>query len=435
MKTQQTALLLLVAVPLLSAQTSEVSGGGRRGGDPARPAPVDLPIRTVVSSQNLPFQPGKQNGDTNQYSAWTASNTGGNFNGGHVYGMSGDADFGGSNTGNHILFTELVSYDPANPANTKIVLVNSMESYGVAGAGNCFNVSPNFSCSGYMPFSLGDNIYLPVHSQTGGPSWKTLLSSIIVSPDHGLHWCNYLTYTSGHNSCTSANWKADGDMPLNDAGIQWVPAGGDWDATGKMGKLTFVQIGQDGAAPPAIAGVDTSFHYVLSNTGDNTNLVHHIYAHRFIGDPMLPGNWTHWNGRSWVKNPDDCVAIEPPAWSSHINFSQSVMYAVDDHRFYMSTNNDGAGGPMVMASSKTPWGPWTELPPMDTPTMLWPTQFSTFMLSTYKTIVPGKRFQVAISGNRDASDPAPWKYVVGFVTVDFNLPREADVSKRNGLDR
>jgi hypothetical protein len=426
-------VLLLGAVSLLPAQTSPVAGRGRRG-TPAPPPRVDLPIRTIVGSQNLPQGP-TQNGDTDQYSAWTPSNTGGNFNGGHVYGMFGDGAFGGSNTGNHILFTELVSYDPANPANTKIVLVNSMESYGVASAGNCFGVSPNFSCSGYMPFSLGDNIYLPVQSQDHGFPWRTLSSSIIVSPDHGLHWCNYLTYTSFHNTCTSANWKADGDMSLSDAGIQWVPAGGDWDATGKMGKLTFVQIGQDGETPPIIAGVDTSFHYVLSNTGDNTNTIHHIYAHRFKLDPMLPKNWTHWNGKSWVSNPDDCVAIEPPTWSNHTNFSQSVMYAVDHQMFYMSTDNDGTGGPLAMAYSKKPWGPWTDLSPMDTPTLPYPNQFSTFMLSTYKTIVPGKQFQVAISGNRPNNTPGPWGYVVGFVMMDFNLSGPADVVQRNVLDK
>jgi hypothetical protein len=346
--------------------------------------------------------------------------------------MFGDGDFGGSNTGNHILFTELLNLDPDHPENTKIVLVNTMESYGVAGEGNCFGVSPNFSCSGFMPFSLGDNIYLPVHSQDHGFPWRTLLSSIIVSPDHGLHWCNYQTYTSAHNTCTSANWKADGDMPTSDAGIQWVPRGGDWDATGKMGKLTYIQIYQDGETPPVIPGVDTSYQYVLSNTGDNTNTVHHIYAHRFKGDPMLPGNWTHWNGKSWVKNPDNSVAIEPPEWTNHISFSQSVMYAVDDQRFYMSTDNDGSRGALPMAYSYNPWGPWTELPAMETPILVYPTQFSTFMLSTYKTIVPGKRFQITMSGNRPQNSPEPWGYVVGFVVVDFYLSTEAGGGERNG---
>jgi hypothetical protein len=95
-----------------------------------------------------------------------------------------------------------------------------------------------------------------------------------------------------------------------------------------------------------------------------------------------------------VKDPDSSAAIEPPEWTNHISFRKSVMYAVDDHTFYMSTDNDGSLGALPMAYSPTPWGPWTVLPPMDTPTLLYPTQFSTFMLATYKTIVPGKRFQI-----------------------------------------
>ena len=424
---QKLALLLLFLALLLPAQ--------RRGRKPLPPVRTNLPTRAIVNSQNLPFIPGKQNGDTDQFSVWTSSGSGGKFNGGRIFGIMGDADFGGSNNGNHILFTELVNLDPDNPANTKIVLVNTMESYGVAAAGNCFGVSPNFSCSGYMPFSIGDNIYLPVHSQDHGFPWRTLLSSIIMSPDRGQHWCNYQTYTSAQNTCTAANWKADGDMATSDAGIQWVPKGGDWDPTGKMGKLTFVQINQDGATPPAIAGVDTSFYYVLSNTGDNTNTVHHLYAHRFKGDPMLPANWSHWNGRSWGKDPDSCVAIEPPEWTNHISFSQSVIYSVDHQLFYMSTDNDGSMGALPMAWSTTPWGPWTVLPQMETPALLYPTQFSTFMLATYKTIVPGKQFQIAMSGNRTPDAPAPWTYVVGFVTVDFNLPKEAASGDRNDQDR
>jgi hypothetical protein len=390
-------------------------------------AQVPTPIVTVGPGFAM-----VDNGDTNHYSAWTPSDSGGNFNGGRVFGLCGDCQppiaVNPTNANRHVMVRELKTYDPFSAANTTIPIINSMDDYGTAGDRGCYSVvNVNRAMSpGLNIWSWNGNLMLFIQCQYTGQPYSTYSNTLITSPDFGQHWCNYAHYTGNGNVCNSgAPWSATGDLPRSNTSqdIQW-PADLYSETQSYMGKSTLVQISQDGAARPTIPRVDTSYEYFISNqgTGGGGGTVHKLFAHRFklADDPMLPASWQHWNGSSYQSELSAVADIMPRAWCCNGSFSQTAMYSPDFKKFFLIVDDGHPDSVYPMAYALKPEGPWIVMPKPRTPSSSYGYQFTTFMLSTYKSL-GNDEFTVSVSTNGSSEDTQnpPWGYTVGFQGLSF----------------
>jgi len=250
-----------------------------------------------------------------------------------------------------------------------VTQILALSDYKQTAQNGCFGdnagiAAGNYSHSaGLHAYSVNGTIYLFIQCQTDGDPFETFATLLIASCDNGAHWTNYANWKTNTNACASPG-STTGDVPTahNSTNVQWAnPAY--TKAVSWMGKATLVQIAQDGATPPVIPGVDTTYNYFISNNEvGSVNTTHQLYCHRVLKsvDQMPPTNWSHWNGTTWVADASIATVanIMPSGWASSTIFSQGAFYTPELGKFIMLV--DGAFTiPYPFATADFPWGPWT----------------------------------------------------------------------------
>ena len=304
-------------------------------------------------------------GDTYQFTAWTGPGTGGKWNGGHVFGSYNDGH-GCPEGGGNIAFLEITAIDFGKKANTAMNCVNNMRSYGNAAHQPEGWKEDGIAWKSFNPFSYNGNIYWFVNRQEISSPWHASMSTVITSPDRGVHWCNPATFAAGGKggpqTCDSGNYKADGDAPPSpDRGMMWGTPG---DSTGPMARPMIVQFCQDQNCTGMPFDAD---HYLYFVT--NTGLIDKLYAACVAKSPaaiMDSSKYWYWTGgngtcgdtSSWTHAVSSAVPIQNQAVSL-AGYASSVIYIKEAGQFLM-TSYYFDNRPMFLVSER-PWGPWRRI--------------------------------------------------------------------------
>lgn len=396
-------------------------------------AQVAAPVITIGPAQCL--TQASAGADTNQFSAWTAAGGGGNFNTGHVYGNAvNDGRFPNSQAGTtgHMQFLEVTAIAPFNVSNTSLTVINPMADYDHTVF--TYYGQSSRGIYGSHPWSNGGKIYFPLHIQDQGDPFGTYTTFILITPDSGVHWCNYAHYVANSNVCNSgAPWSTTGDIPASNGSgdMQWPTALTNGNAPNSyMGKLTIMQTIQDGASSPTIPGVDTTYDYFLSNrepgSGAGANNNHQLHAHRVLrsADPMIPTNWTHWNGSTWVANSSlaTVVDVSPSAWSAGGCFANSGMYDTVLKLYFVAASCFNLSPLLQFATGTSPQGPFTVVS-YTAPTASNAYQFPSFILATKTAYMGNRGFSVQLSTNGLSGDAqTPVFNTIGFEQINVVAP-------------
>ncbi len=291
-------------------------------------------------------------GDTWQFTAWDAT--------GRIFGTYNDGTMpGGANSAN-IAIVELTSYDPSNVNNTNIALVNPMTSFGAAQStvGYC---APGWTWKSDDPFAANGNLYLLVSCMQNTSGFVHGPSTLIMSPDHGAHWCNVSHYLAAGNTCTAANWSAAGDVPTSSADMLWTGSS-KTDASNPMAQGVFVQVCQNQAVncPPALtaSACDPAVYLCFNGiTGTYASMI----AARVSGDPMILANWQYWDGASYQSSLAAAVSV---ATLYHgLGVTPSIVYLPDGALYLMEGDNGATIGQtpsqIRFSVAANAYGPWT----------------------------------------------------------------------------
>ena len=296
-------------------------------------------------------------GDTYHFTAWTAS--GGNFSGGRVFGTYNDG--GGCGSGGNIGFLELVRLDFNNKGNTRISCINGMSGYG---GGSQKNYPDGWTdgntWKSFDPISVNGVIYMNVVRQTQSNPWSASMSTIIMSPDNGAHWCNPATIAR-YGSCSSSHWSSGGDAPANAAtGMMWGSVN---DTANKMTRLTPIQYCQDESCTGMPDGGD-QFMYFFSEDGNT-----HRYYLSCVAKPDLPAldvtKWYYYKGgsapcqdsSSWSNSVEDLAVVgSGSVGRDQMGLIGGIAYLKDIGLYVASAHV--RGDQLILSSAPHPWGPW-----------------------------------------------------------------------------
>jgi hypothetical protein len=296
-------------------------------------------------------------GDTPHFTAWTGAKDGGNFNGGRVFGTANDTNAG---CGGAIGFIELVRIDFGAKSNTKLACANPMAGYGNSGA---LNFPPTWtdnvdSWKTFNPWSLNGTIFLPINRQTQSNPWHSSTSSIIMTPDHGAHWCNSVTYNT-YGGCTSAHWSATGDAPANASQMMFGVPG---DTSHPNTRPMVVQFCQDQSCNGMPFDGD-NYLYFVSATGDEKRLFSTCVAKNASSIMDKDAWWYHTTGNancgdaaSWTHNPATAVKIADNNNHTYYGLAGSVFYLPKAGVFVLTSALNGDS--MLLSTSQYPWGPF-----------------------------------------------------------------------------
>jgi hypothetical protein len=296
-------------------------------------------------------------GDTPHFTAWTGANDGGHFSGGRVFGTANDTNSG---CGGAIAFIELVRIDFGAKSNTKLLCANTMPGYGNSGA---LHVPATWtdnvdSWKTLNPWSLNGVIFLPINRQTQSNPWHSSMSSIIMTPDHGAHWCNSLTYNT-YKGCTSAHWSAAGDPPANPFEMMFGAPG---DTSHPNTRPMVVQFCQDQSCTGMPFDAD-NFLYFVSATGDERRLYATCVAKNTAAIMDKDQWWYHTTGNatcgddaSWTHEPAKAIKIADNGNHTYYGLAGSVFYLARAGVFVMTSALNGDS--LLLATSQYPWGPF-----------------------------------------------------------------------------
>ena len=306
-------------------------------------------------------------GDTYHFTAWSGSGSGGNFNGGRIYGSYNDGS--GCPGGGNIAFLELTVLDWSTKSNTHVNCVNSMSSFGTA-VNQPAGWSDGNAWKSYNPTSYNGVIYWPVNRQEQSNPWNAYMSTMMMSPDRGVHWCNPATWAAhtGSAGCDSSNWQANGDAPPNSStGMMWGSVGV---KTNPMARPVRVQFCQDETCTGMPFDADNYLYFdSMDGTNGPTQYGVTMYAACVAKSPAAIMDATQW----WYHTTGNATCGDPASWTHNIasavpvaqqklagtNFFQypsSILYIAAAKQFLMfSYNTDGK---TMLLSSDYPWGPW-----------------------------------------------------------------------------
>ncbi len=308
-------------------------------------------------------------GDTYHFTAWTGPGNGGKFNGGRIYGSYNDGS--GCTGGGNIAFLEILAVDWKTKSNTRLACVNSMSGYGNAANTPPGWTEPGVAWKSFDPFSYNGNLYWFVSRQEIANPWRVTMSTVITSPDRGLHWCNPATFAAGGGTCTSSNWQANGDPPPNaTSGMMWGAIG---NYTSAMARPAIVQFCQDQNCSGMPFDAD-HFLYFMSTTGVRDM----EYAVCVAKSPSAIMDVTQWwykkadgNGNCgdtnyWTHVVSEAVPVQRQVTFGADNFGypSSIIYIPQAGQFLMlsrvltfSTQDPTT----IFLTSQYPWGPWKRI--------------------------------------------------------------------------
>ena len=349
---------------------------------------------------------GGPTGDTYHWTAW--GGTGGNFGGGHVYGTVNDV---GSFCGGNLAVLELATLDWTTPSNSQINCVNNMTDFGGSGAVNVpAGWSDGLTFKSYNPIMVNGVLYLAINRQQQSSPWSSSMSSIIMSPDNGLHWCNPATVAS-YGGCTPAHWSANGDAPPNaTTGMMWGTAGV---YTNTMARLMFVQYSKDQATTGMPDGAD-NYVYGVGRIGNGANMIAFCVAKSDL--PLLNaanfryytgGNSTCGNASSWSATQAAAIEIMPSGSDYRAMGNAGGIVWLPEFRMYVMAANTGNDG-IYLAKAYHPWGPWKVL--YGTGSLTYGSRQASILLPTYTSSCsgcsPGVRGQIVVGGAMTGHSPS-----------------------------
>lgn len=421
-------------------------------------------------------------GDTFFFSAWFADASLLPVTGGlPVVHTLNDASFDalcGSFTSRNIIVSQLDTWSWATPTASHMTGINCMDSYGSGGASNSpsgwTGALTSSDSSGLIgtwksrtPFVRSGILYLPVERQiqTGAPSVHD--STMIMSPDGGLHWCNpYTLYNVGTSPgvCNSSKWQADGDAPkCANGGTASNPCTdtGYTDSTHPsimwkaMGFGTenwyWVNYGnQDGATPPTPNdGSDPStYDYFMSVDGSiarvakASNLLDIASWEYYTCATLIPsahcdlsdaGSWT---GTYASRTPTFFFSYYGSQWDNTFIFPWSITY-LKEFKSYIKTGAVKIGNPNLafeISSGPSLVGPWTLVSssPAQSSAALWASFFSPSPALGYTVVSsdpPHIRLTTTSNNYQGASGTAlfeEWDLVLGYLE-NGGKPRSENV--------
>jgi hypothetical protein len=304
-------------------------------------------------------------GDTYHFTAWTDPSSGGNFNGGRIYGSYNDGH--GCAGGGNIAFLELTVLDWSNKANTHMNCVNSMSSYGSSQFQPAGWTEVGTAWKSFYPISWNGDIYWFINRQQISNPWRAHMSTVITSPDRGLHWCNPATFAShsGSPGCDATNYQANGDAPPNPStGMMW---GSEGVFTNPMARPVHVQFCQDETCSGMPFNAD-NFLYFVSTTGIGDKEYAACVA-KSKAAIMDVAQWWYWKGgngtcgdtNSWTHTIGSAVAVQSQYSSGAdlFGYPSSVIYIPEAGQFLMTSFT--ADYTTTLLTSNYPWGPWKRI--------------------------------------------------------------------------
>lgn len=233
----------------------------------------------------------------------------------------------------NIGFYNVTKLDMSSAANTAFADLNSMDGYGTgaahdtptgwAGQGTT-GQGTDYSWKSGHPIAVNGWILLPILRQTGPAFFQGGDSTIIASPDGGLHWCNPYTYAnhSGSPGCDSANWSATGDAPLppshgsytaTPSSIMWkdvTPYNG---STNRAGRLYFFNYCQNNSCTGSPHNADTYLYAFASNGRQTANILGRVAKN--INSIMDVTAWK-WYTCTGYKPDHVCDGMDDANWTS-----------------------------------------------------------------------------------------------------------------------
>ncbi len=200
-------------------------------------------------------------GDTYLFTSWTGPETGGNFNGGHIYGSANDGS--GCSTSFNLAILELTVLDWDNKTKTHVQCANTMSSFGASGQGNVpagwnsiawKELWPLLGRRGALPARGASGAIQPVAGEYEYHDHVTGSRPALVQPGN---------LCRGRGTCTSSNWSATGDAPPNPAtGMMWGSQGV-W--TNPMARIANVQFCQDQTCTGMPFDADNYLYFITNN--------------------------------------------------------------------------------------------------------------------------------------------------------------------------
>jgi hypothetical protein len=304
-------------------------------------------------------------GDTSMPTAWSGSGAGGNWSGGHIYASYNDGgNWCGGGSDSAIALLEVTAVNWTTKSSTAMSCVNGMSAYG-----NAPNVPAGWSDgASWKTFNIlayNGKIFWWPYRQACAPGCFGYQSTVITSPDKGLHWCNHETYAAhtGSPGCDSANWVATGDVPASNTHMAFGAAGS---SNNPMARPIHVQFCQDETCNGMPFGAD-SYHYFTTLDGNNYMFAVCVAK----GSEMDPtAYWYHTTGNancsdtgSWTHTMGSAVRIQKQAseGADYYGYPSSIIYvpgAGGTQGQFMLTSYDAAKTRTMMMSSFYPWGPW-----------------------------------------------------------------------------
>ena len=347
---------------------------------------LSLPLEADLKSNGIPIDTidtvalGINNGiagDTYLFTSWTGTETGGKFNGGHIYGSANDGS--GCSTSFNLAVLELTVLDWDNKTKTHVECANTMSSFGHTGQGNVPAGWNSIAWKNFNPFSVAGVLYLPVERQEQSSPWRVDMSTVIMSPDRAQHWCNPATLAAGGGTCTSSNWSATGDAPPNPTtGMMWGSLGV-W--SNPMARIANVQFCQDQTCTGMPFDADNYLYFITNN-----GLITKSYAacvaksQAAIMDvtqwwyKKADGNGTCGDTNYWSHTVTDAIPVRQVSYASSATNENprgpapngmivSVMWVAGAGQFVATGNTRTYNGTntTIFYTSQYPWGPWNRI--------------------------------------------------------------------------
>lgn len=233
-----------------------------------------------------------------------------------------NSDWGTGLTGSPAIgLTFLTAISASTPAaNTTTVSLfngsNALSSYSAAATSDC-STSDWKSGHGWVHPTNG-NIYINVEKQQNSAPFLVCSSTLIISDDLGLHWCNKLTWDTNSHTCPHNSTTATGDAPtVFDATTMLWQGSGPNDSTHYMAFLSPISTGQPGASVPSIPGNCGGTCQLFYNiTGDDANIG--LARIALTDDPMQAANWHYYSGAPGGD------ANDPANWTTTLSSATAI---------------------------------------------------------------------------------------------------------------
>jgi hypothetical protein len=248
-----------------------------------------------------------------------------------------------------------LTLDMTNVANITTPTFNLMASFGVNSgaidtpsgwAGQCTSGHGTFcNWKSAKPISVNGWLVLPVYRQDVGAFYNGSDSTLIASPDGGLHWCNPYTFANRAVSpgCDSSNWSAAGDAPTNPStsqytdathsAIMWKDVAPFNGSSNRMGILAFFDYCQDNSCTGMPDNADNYLYAFGANGLHSLNILARVP--KDIVKIMDPAQWSYYNHAGYAPS----NVGDGTDWTATLSSAVDVFGGVGTTQAHVGLNN------------------------------------------------------------------------------------------------